>query len=40
MKIRIYGNKVNTNFQSNKQPKENAPNKWLLIIMLDSANMK
>ena len=35
-KTSIYGNKVNTNFQSKKWPKENAPYKWLLIIMLDS----
>ena len=35
-KIRIYGNKVNIIFHSKKWPKENAPYKWLLIIMLVS----
>ena len=36
-KIRIYGDKVNTNFQGKKIPKENASCKCISIIMLDSA---
>ena len=36
-KIKSYGDKVNTNFQGNKIPKENAPYKCLSLIMLDSA---
>ena len=35
-KIKIYGDKVNTNFQSKKVPKENASYKCLSLIMLDS----
>ena len=35
-KIKLYGNKVNTNFQMKKIPKENAPYKCLSLIMLDS----
>ena len=33
-KIKIYGDKVNTNFQSKKVPKENASYKYLSLIML------
>ena len=35
-KIKLYGDKVNTNFQSNKRPKENASRKCLSLLMLDS----
>ena len=35
-KIKIYGGSVNTNFQGKSVPKEKAPCKCLLIIMLDS----
>ena len=35
-KIKSYGDKVNTNFQSNKVPKENASYKCLPLIMSDS----
>ena len=35
-KIKSYGGKVNTNFQSKKIPKENASYKCLSLIMLDS----
>ena len=35
-KIKSYGGKVNTNFQSKKIPKENALYKCLSLIMLDS----
>ena len=35
-KIKIYGDKVNTNFQGKKVPKENASYKCLSLIMLDS----
>ena len=35
-KIKSYGDKVNTNFQGNEIPKENAPYKCLSLIMLDS----
>ena len=35
-KIKIYSGSVNTNFQDKKMPKEKAPYKCLLIIMLDS----
>ena len=34
-KIKSYGHKINTNFQSKKIPKENASYKWLSLIMLD-----
>ena len=34
-KIKPYGDKVNTNFQSKKIPKENASYKWLSLVMLD-----
>ena len=34
--IKSYGDKVNTNFQVKKVPKENASNKCLSLIMLDS----
>ena len=35
-KIKVYGDKVNTNFQSKKVPKENASYKCISLIMLDS----
>ena len=35
-KIETYGDKVNTNFQGKKVPKENASYKCLSQIMLDS----
>ena len=35
-KIKMYGDKVNTNFQRKKVPKENASYKCLSLIMLDS----
>ena len=35
-KIKLYGDKVNTNFQGKKVPKENASYKCLSLIMLDS----
>ena len=35
-KIKPEGDKVNTNFQGNKIPKENATCKYLSLIMLDS----
>ena len=35
-KIKIYGDRVNTNFQGKKVPKENASYKCLSLIMLDS----
>ena len=35
-KIKSYGDKVNTNFQGNKMPKENASYNCLSLIMLDS----
>ena len=35
-KIKLYGDKINTNFQSKKIPKENASYKCLSLIMLDS----
>ena len=35
-KIKLYGDKVNTNFQGKKIPKENASYKCLSLIMLDS----
>ena len=35
-KIKSYGDKVNTNFQGNKIPKENASYKCLPLIVLDS----
>ena len=38
-KVMSYGDKVNTNFQGNKIPKENASYKRLLLIMLDSVNI-
>ena len=34
-KIKSYGDNVNTNFQGNKIPKENASYKCLSLIMLD-----
>ena len=34
--IKLYGDKVNTNFQDKKKPKENASCKCLTLIMLDS----
>ena len=34
-KIKIYEDKVNTNFQGKKLPKENASHKCLSMIMLD-----
>ena len=36
-KIKMYGDRVNTNFQGKKIPKENASYKCLSLIMLDSA---
>ena len=35
-KIKSYGDKVNTNFEGNKIPKENALYKCLSLIVLDS----
>ena len=35
-KIKMYGDRVNTNFQGKKVPKENASYKCLSLIMLDS----
>ena len=35
-KIKLYGDKINTNFQGKKIPKENASYKCLSLIMLDS----
>ena len=35
-KIKIYGDRVNTNFQGKKVPKENASYKCSSLIMLDS----
>ena len=35
-KIKSYGDKVNTNFQGKKIPKENASHKCLSLVMLDS----
>ena len=35
-KIKVYGDRVNTNFQGKKVPKENASYKCLSLIMLDS----
>ena len=35
-KTKIYGDKVNRNFQGKKVPKENASCKCLSLIMLDS----
>ena len=35
-KIKMYGERVNTNFQGKKVPKENASYKCLSLIMLDS----
>ena len=35
-KINLYGDKINTNFQGKKIPKENASYKCLSLIMLDS----
>ena len=35
-KTKIYGDRVNTNFQGKKVPKENASYKRLSLIMLDS----
>ena len=35
-KIKIYGDRVNTNFQDKKVPKENASYKCISLIMLDS----
>ena len=36
-KIKLYEDKINTNFQDKKIPKENASYKCLSLIMLDSA---
>ena len=36
IKIKLYGDKINTNFQVKKIPKENASYKRLSLIMLDS----
>ena len=35
-KIKIYGDRVNTNFQGQKVPKENSSYKCISLIMLDS----
>ena len=35
-KIKLYGVKINTNFQGKKVPRENASYKCLSLIMLDS----
>ena len=35
-KIKLYGDKVNTNFQGKKLPKENASYKFLSLIIFDS----
>ena len=35
-KLKLYGDKINTNFQGKQIPKENTPYKCLLLIMLDS----
>ena len=35
-KIKMYGDRVNTNFQGKKVPKENASYKCLSLILLDS----
>ena len=35
-KIKMYKDRVNTNFQGKKEPKENASYKCLSLIMLDS----
>ena len=35
-KIKLYGDKVNTNFKGRKLPKEKASYKCLLLIILDS----
>ena len=35
-KIKVYGDRVNTNFQGKKVPKENASYKCISLIMLDS----
>ena len=35
-KIKMYGDRVNTNFQGKKVPKENASYKCMSLIMLDS----
>ena len=37
-KIKMYEDRVNTNFQDKKFPKENASYKCLSLIVLDSAN--
>ena len=36
-KIKMYENRVNTNFQGKKVPKENASHKCLSLIVLDAA---
>ena len=36
-KIKMYGDRLNTNFQGKKVPKENASYKCMSLIMLDSA---
>ena len=35
-KIKMYGDRVNTNFQGKKVPKENASYRCISLIMLDS----
>ena len=35
-KVKSYGNKINTNFQGKKIPKDNASYKCLSLIILDS----
>ena len=36
IKIKSYGDKIDTNFEGKKVPKENASHKCLSLIMLDS----
>ena len=37
-KVKIYGDRVNTNFQGKRKSKKNASYKCLSLIMLDSVN--
>ena len=36
-KIKVFGDKVNTNFQGKKVPRQNTPCEYLSLTMLDSA---
>ena len=38
-KVKLYEDRVNTNFQGKKVPKENASYKCLSLIMLDSSEL-